>query len=123
MNPHATAFVPGGYASLGLRENNLGSPLLTVIYPKNRYCIFYVYVPKTNPKSQWETIPKVKTFLMGVFRWARGQFHSQRHVVCFAMQRPRQIVPCGSLVDGPGLPTAPSGLNGGGLFCVAALHD
>ena len=88
-----------------------------------RIVIFYVYVPKTNPKSQWETIPKVKTFLMGVFRWARGQFHSQRHVVCFAMQRPRQIVPCGSLVDGPGLPTAPSGLNGGGLFCVAALHD
>lgn len=59
-------------------------------------------------------------FFFGVFRWGRGQFQSQLRQVLFVFMA-TSLTTCALwnlLWIGPGLPTAPSGLNGRGLMSL-----
>lgn len=131
MNPHATAFVPGaGYAStLGIRENdNRGSPLLTVIDPKKSLHFtfnpfFFESFSKVSMGNYMNTQSSrfvCVDFFFGVFRWGRGQFQSQLRQGLFVFMA-TSLTTCALwnlLWIGPGLPTAPSGLNGRGLMSL-----
>lgn len=67
----------------------------------------------------------VDFFLLGVFRWTRGQFPSQlRQVLLVFMATSLTTCALWNLLwIGPGLPTAPSGLNGRGFFSCCCMID
>ena len=94
---------------------------------KSLHFTFNPFLLKTLPRFQCETIwiPKVQDlcvliFFLGVFRWTRGQFPSQlRQVLLVFMATSLTTCALWNLLwIGPGLPTAPSGLNGRGLMSL-----